>query len=223
MRGVLITFEGVEGSGKSTQAELLEAHLSGLGLAVIRTREPGGTPIGERIRDILLDNRHSEMHARTELLLYLASRNQHVREKLLPAIRAGRVVISDRYSESSLAYQGRGRDLTFRTVSRLDKFATAGLRPDLVIVVDVPTTVGRYRIAGAAPDRLESEPERFHESVRQAYLQLARRAPKRIKVVDGRKDRDALHAEIRGLVRDLLTRKGLARSERTKPDPQAVR
>ena len=164
VRGALITFEGVEGSGKSTQARLLHDALRSSGVDSLLTREPGGTPIGERIRAILLDPACKEMHAKTELLLYLASRNQHVQEKLLPELRAGKVVISDRYSESSFAYQGGGRDLTFRQVSRLNKCATTGLVPDLTIVVDVPPEVGAERMKGVPRDRLESEHREFHRS-----------------------------------------------------------
>jgi dTMP kinase len=209
MRGVLVTFEGVEGSGKSTQAELIYQALKARGVACLLSREPGGTPIGERIRDVLLDNRFQEMHARTELLLYLAGRNQHVHERLLPAIRQGIVAISDRFSESSLAYQGKGRELSFQVVTRLNKFATAGLRPDLVVLVDLPPGMGRDRMQGEARDRLEAEQEQFHERVRAAYLQLARRAPKKFRVFDGRKGRAELHEEIKHTVFGLLTRKGI--------------
>jgi len=212
MRGILITFEGVEGSGKSTQAELLLRDLQERGLPCLLSREPGGTPIGEKIRDILLDNQHREMHAKTELLLYLASRNQHVHEKLLPAIKQGIVVISDRFAESSLAYQGKGRDLSFRVVSRLNKFATAGLRADLIIVVDVPPEEGRARMKGATFDRLEAEQAQFHEQVREGYLQLARRAPKRIRVFDGRKPPAALHEEIKKAVLSVLNGKGIVKA-----------
>jgi dTMP kinase len=209
MRGALITFEGVEGSGKSTQAELLFDALRARGIECALTREPGGTPIGERIRDILLDPACAEMHARTELLLYLASRNQHVREKLLPALSQGKVVISDRYSESSYAYQGRARDLTMQRVSRLNKYATGGLIPDLTIVVDVPPEVGRERMKGETLDRLEAERQEFHCRVREAYLQLARRAPKRIRVLDGRRSQAELHNEVVNLVRRRLVQKGV--------------
>jgi dTMP kinase len=209
MRGALITFEGVEGSGKSTQAALLDRLLRAKGVDCILTREPGGTPIGERIRDILLDPACREMHARTELLLYLASRNQHVQEKLLPALRAGEVIISDRFSESSFAYQGWGRELTYQKVSRLNKYATGGLAPDLTIVVDVPPEVGRQRMKGEPRDRLESERAEFHCQVRDAYLQLVRRAPKRVRLVDGRKPQAELHQEIANLVVRLLVQRGV--------------
>lgn len=211
MRGVLITFEGVEGSGKSTQAEILCATLKRKGLACVLTREPGGTPIGERIRDILLDPACKEMHAKTELLLYLASRNQHVQEKLLPELRAGKVVISDRYSESSFAYQAAGRDLTLQKVSRLNKYATGGLVPDLTIVVDVPPEVGQERMKGETLDRLESERMEFHREVRDAYLALARRAPRRIKVLDGRKSQAELAKEVENLIVPKLVQKGVIR------------
>lgn len=212
MRGALITFEGVEGSGKSTQAELLFQMLRARSVDCVLTREPGGTLIGERIRDILLDPAGKEMHGKTELLLYLASRNQHVQEKLLPALRAGEVVISDRYSESSFAYQGRGRDLTLQKVSRLNKYATGGLVPDLTIVVDVPPEVGRERMKGEVLDRLESEQMEFHCRVRDAYLQLARRAPKRIKVLDGRRTQAELHREVANLVLPRLVQRGLMKN-----------
>jgi dTMP kinase len=212
MRGALITFEGVEGSGKSTQARLLHEALQSQGIDSILTREPGGTPIGERIRDILLDPACREMEARTELLLYLASRHQHVREKLLPALRAGKVVISDRYSESSLAYQGGGRALSFRLVGRLNKFATGGLAPDLTLVVDVPPEVGAERMKGAPRDRLESERREFHELVRESYLALARRAPGRMKVLDGHRPQSELAQQVANLVRRRLVQKGIVRA-----------
>ena len=214
MRGVLLTFEGVEGSGKSTQAELLFRTLRTKGVDCILTREPGGTPIGERIRDILLDPVGKEMHAKTELLLYLASRNQHVQEKLLPALRAGKVVISDRYTESSFAYQGLGRDLTLQKVGRLNKYATGGLVPDLTIVIDVPPEVGRERMKGETLDRLESERMEFHRRVRDAYLQLARRAPKRIKVLDGRRSQAELAQDVENLIRSKLVEKSVMRQYR---------
>jgi dTMP kinase len=212
VRGVLITFEGVEGSGKSTQAEKLAEHLLGLGLAVELSREPGGTPIGEQVREILLDPENRAMDGWTELFLYLASRNQHVMERLLPALRAGKVVVLDRYAESSVAYQGAGREIGAQPVTRLNRLATRTLRPDLTVLVDVPVRVGQERKSGGELDRLESERIEFHERVREGYLKLARRAPKRVRVVDGRRPQDELAAEIREMVRELLVRKGLLKS-----------
>lgn len=208
-RGVLITFEGVEGSGKSTQAQRLHDWLRSRGLGCVLSREPGGTRIGDRIRDILLDPANAAMDSRTELLLYLASRNQHVRELVLPALRAGRVVILDRYADSSVAYQGFGRGLGERLVARLNKFATAGIRPQLTLLVDVPVSLGQNRKAATQLDRLEQERVEFHERIRAGYLRLARRAAGRWRVLDGRRPADEIEKEIRGLVTELLTRKGI--------------
>ena len=209
MRGALLTFEGVEGSGKSTQAKRLVAWLAARGLDVLSSCEPGGTAIGDQIRATLLDPANRDMDGRTELFLYLASRNQLVREKVLPAIERGRVVVLDRYAESSVAYQGGGRELGFQVVSRLNKIATAALRPDLTILVDVPVEVGRSRKNGANLDRMERERVDFHERVRESYLRLARRAPKRVRLVDGTLPVDKLEMEIRCLVEVVLTRKGI--------------
>jgi dTMP kinase len=175
----------------------------------IFSREPGGTEIGERIREILLDPKNKKMHAKTELLLYLANRCQHSYEKLLPEIRNGNVVITDRFSDSSLAYQGKARDLSFKVVSRLNKFATFGLKPDLVILIDVPVEIGFARTKEKTLDRLEQEELKFHQTVRDGYRQLAKRAPKRIKVFDGTKPIEALQDEIKKLILDFLGKKGI--------------
>ncbi len=207
-RGVLITFEGVEGSGKSTQSERLAARLSELGVLCLASREPGGTEIGEAIRAILLDPRNEEMHGLTELFLYLASRNQLVRDRVLPALKEGKVVVLDRFGDSSTAYQGAGRGLGQRPVTRLNKLATADLRPNLTILVDVPVKVGRERKVSGVLDRLESEQVEFHERVRQGYLRLARRAPGRVKVVDGALPAEELERLVFCHVEELLKRKG---------------
>lgn len=211
MRGVFITFEGVEGSGKSTQAKRLARDLEQRGIDCILSREPGGTGIGESIRSLLLDPDNNLMDARTELFLYLASRNQHVREKVLPAVREGKVVVLDRYAESSVAYQGGGRGLGEKLVSRLNRLATAALRPDLTILVDVPIAVGRKRKRTAELDRVEQERVEFHERVRNSYLRMARRAPKRIRLLDGTKPEEELEAEVRNMVDELLSKKGIDR------------
>lgn len=205
--GLLITFEGVEGSGKSTQAELLKYYLESKGLEVVFSREPGGTEIGERIRDILLDPVCRQMEARTELFLYLASRTQHVREKILPALRAGKVVIVDRFADSSVAYQGYGRELGEKFVARLNKLATGGLKPDLTILVDVSIGVGYQRKKGGKLDRMEQEEVQFHERVRNGYRRLARRAPGRIKIIPGDREPMEIQREVQLLVDDLLERK----------------
>lgn len=202
--GLLISFEGVEGSGKSTQARLLYDRLKGAGYDCLLSREPGGTPIGEAVRTILLDPASAGMHARTELFLYLASRCQHVYQLILPALAAGRIVIVDRFSDSSLAYQGAGRGLGLRPVARLNKLATAGRRPDLTLVFDVPVGVGRDRKSAGVLDRLESERVEFHQRVRDAYLRIARRAPGRVKVLDGTMRPEELSVRVWGLVEKLL-------------------
>jgi len=207
MRGVLITFEGVEGSGKSTQAERLAKHLAALGVPCLVSREPGGTEIGEAIRSILLDPKNQKMNGLTELYLYLASRSQHVREKVMPALEAGKVVILDRFGDSSLAYQGAGRELGEKPVARLNKLATADLRPNLTVLVDVPVNVGQGRKASGVLDRLERERVEFHERVRQGYLRVARRAPGRFKIVDGTLPADELERLVFSHVEETLKRK----------------
>jgi len=208
-RGVLITFEGVEGSGKSTQAERLSKRLAALGVPCLFSREPGGTEIGEAIRATLLNPKHAEMHGLTELFLYLASRNQHVCEKVLPAISAGSVVVLDRFADSSAAYQGAGRELGDKFVARLNKLASAALKPDLTVLVDVPVSVGRKRKESDTLDRLEQERVEFHERVRNGYLRVARRAPGRFKVVDGTLPPEELERLVFRYVERLLKRKGI--------------
>lgn len=209
MRGLLIAFEGIEGSGKTTQAELLYNCLKEKSLPCILSREPGGSEIGEQIRKILLDTKNNKMHAKTELLLYLANRCQHVYEMIMPELQKGSVIITDRFSDSSLAYQGKARDLSFKVVSRLNKFAVFGLKPDLVILIDVPVQVGLERTQEKTLDRLEQEAIKFHEQVRKGYLQLAKKAAKRIKVLDGTKPIETLQEEINKLTVDFLKKKGI--------------
>ena len=206
-RGVLVSFEGVEGSGKSTQAERLVKRLARLDVTCLVAREPGGTDIGEAIRTILLDPKNKEMHGLTELFLYLASRNQLVREKVMPALAEGKVVILDRFGDSSTAYQGYGRELGEKLVARMNKLATAGLKPSLTLLVDVPIEVGQGRKAYGVLDRLERERVEFHERVRQGYLRVARRAPGRMKVLDGTLPADELERMIFSHVEELLKRK----------------
>ena len=209
MRGVLIAFEGIEGSGKTTQAELFHNFLKEKSIPCIFSREPGGTEIGEQIRKILLDTKNNKMHAKTELLLYLANRCQHVYEVIMPELKKGSVIITDRFSDSSLAYQGKARDLSFKVVSRLNKFAGFGLKPDLVILIDVPVQIGLERAKEKTLDRLEQEAIKFHEKVREGYLQLAKKAAKRIKVFDGTEPIKTLQEEINKLTVDFLKKKGI--------------
>jgi dTMP kinase len=188
-RGVLISFEGSEGSGKSTQIAHLAEHLQEVGREVISTREPGGTEIGEQVRNIIVHNsRGDEMCAETELLLFAASRAQLVREIIAPNLIRGVVVLCDRYIDSSTVYQGVARNLSRDPVQQINQFAIGNVLPDLTVVLDVPTTVSLARIkqrASDLPDRMERENIDFYKKVRDGYLVLARSLPRRFFVVDG--------------------------------------
>jgi dTMP kinase len=188
-RGMLVSFEGSEGSGKSTQIMHLAERLQELGLKVVSTREPGGTEIGEQIRNILVHNsKGDEMCAETELLLFAASRAQLVREVIAPNLMRGTVVLCDRYIDSSTVYQGVARNLSLDPVQQINQFAVGNVLPDLTIVLDVPTRVSLNRInlrASDLPDRMERENIAFYKKVRDGYLVLARSLPKRFFVVNG--------------------------------------
>lgn len=198
--GKLISFEGSEGSGKSTQLARLAAHLKKTGREVVTTREPGGTEIGEQIRNIIVHNsKGDEMCPETELLLFTAARAQVVREVIAPALRRGAVVLSDRYLDSSTVYQGLARNLAPGPVSTINRFAVGDIMPHLTIVVDVPVEVGQSRIqrrASGLPDRMERQNLVFFAKVRAGYLQLAEQSPDRIVVVDGTLSVDALEQKI---------------------------
>lgn len=178
MRGRFIALEGREASGKSTQAEILAQRLG-----AVLTREPGGTALGERVRSLLLDPKVTALDARAEALLMAADRAQHVTETISPALEAGRHVVTDRYSHSSLAYQGHGRGLPVEEVAWVSDWAAGGLAPDLVVLVDVPEDVARRRRVGS--DRFELEDEAFHRRVAEGYHQFAAEDPERWRVVDG--------------------------------------
>jgi dTMP kinase len=201
-RGVFITFEGSEGCGKSTQAKRLAARLEQAGLQVLSTREPGGTPIGEKIRDLLQFAPESfAMTAETELLLFEASRSQLVREIIRPALEQGSVVISDRFFDSTTVYQGVARKLEPDTVEKLNDFAVGGDRPDLTIVLDVDVATARARMLRRvrpvqALDRMEQEPVEFYERVGEGYRDLARREPARVRLLDGARSPDEIEDEI---------------------------
>lgn len=198
--GKLISFEGSEGSGKSTQISRLAAHLQKSGRDIISTREPGGTEIGEQIRSIIVHNsKGDEMCAETELLLFTAARAQLVREVIAPALVAGKIVLSDRYLDSSTVYQGIGRNLAADPVNQINRFAVGNVMPDLTIVIDVPTEVSLSRLkqrASDLPDRMERENIDFYKKVREGYLVLAKGMPERFVVVDGTKTEDVIEKKI---------------------------
>ena len=204
-RGVFITLEGGDGSGKTTQAELLRAWLSGQGRTVLRTREPGGPEVGLEIREIVLHHR-GDISARAEALLYAADRAHHVATVVRPALERGEVVIQDRYIDSSVAYQGVGRVLDPEAVRGLSEWATEGLAPDLTILLDLDADAARGRLDEARTryDRLEAEASEFHDRVRAAYLALAEAEPGRFLVVDAARPVDEIAGDIRDRVADLL-------------------
>jgi dTMP kinase len=193
-----ITFEGSEGCGKSTQVKRLAARFKKLGVPFLLTREPGGTPIGESIRDLLqFAPQSSAMTAETELLLFEASRRQLVHEVVRPALERGECVISDRFFDSTTVYQGAARKLDAKIVERLNAFAVADCIPDITFVLDVDVKTARSRMTGPRrPDRMEQQPDDFYERVRAGYRELPARNPKRIVLVDGSKSPDAIETEI---------------------------
>jgi dTMP kinase len=202
-RGVLIAVEGGEGAGKTTQARLLGIWLRDQGYDVVTTHEPGATKAGMRLRAILLDRESTGLSARAEALLYAADRAEHVASVIQPALRRGAIVITDRFVDSSLAYQGFGRALPAEEIARVNAWATGGLVPDLTIVLDVPADVGLGRFASPA-DRLESEPREFHERVRRGFRALAEAEPHRYLVIDGGQPQEAITKQLQDRVREIL-------------------
>jgi len=201
-KGIFIVLEGPDRSGKSTQAALLKEWLEDLGREVLVTREPGGTRLSEQIRAILLDPK-SEIEPMTELFLYETSRIKHTLEKILPALKAGKVLISDRYTLSTTAYQGYGRGLDLKTVETLNRIATLGLKPDVTIVFDIPDRVFAQREkTRPGRDRIEQAPDAFRRRVNRAYKLLARRPG--MTRVDGGRSVEAIQADIRARVAKLL-------------------
>ncbi len=198
--GKLISFEGSEGSGKSTQMARLASRLQAAGRSVLTTREPGGTEIGEQVRNILVHNlKGDEMCPETELLLFAASRAQHVRELIAPNLTKGVIVLCDRYLDSSTVYQGVARNLAADPVSQINRFAVGNAMPDLTFILDVPTKVSLARIkqrASDLPDRMERENIEFYEKVRAGYLLLAKSLPSRVVVIDGTQSEEAVAKKI---------------------------
>lgn len=202
-RGYFITFEGGEGCGKSTQAGRFEARLKAAGYSVLRLREPGGTRVGELVREMLLDPGNSTMDPRAELLLYEASRAQLVAEQIVPALEAGEIVVCDRFYDSTTAYQGYGRGLSLDDIDALNEIATGGLRPDLTILIDVEPALGISRATQHGADRLESEDIAFHRAVRDGFLAIATSEPDRVAVVDGNGTPDEVEARVLDAARTL--------------------
>lgn len=203
--GLFVAFEGGEGCGKSTQVPLLAAWLRGRGHEVRTTFEPGEGALGQAIRSIVLDPANTELSDRAEALLYAADRAQHVTSTVDPALSRGEIVISDRYVDSSLAYQSAGRGQPYAEIAHLSAWATRGLVPDLTVLLDVPAQVGLSRASGrAAADRLEAESQAFHERVRRSFLSLAAADPRRYLVLDATESSQTLAAKITVRVQELL-------------------
>ncbi|MBI5299427.1 MAG: dTMP kinase [Deltaproteobacteria bacterium] len=196
--GIFITFEGIEGCGKSTQIKLLENYLKSKGVPTLFTREPGGTAIGEKIRQVLLNKDFKEMHPITELLLYASARSQHVHQVILPALKGGKIVLCDRYADATKAYQGDARGIDKTLLKNIHKIATDNLQSTLTFLLDCPVEIG----LGRAQDRNRFEEEKvsFHKKVRKGYLEIAKAEPKRIKIIDATQTRDTVHQEIANYV-----------------------
>jgi dTMP kinase len=210
--GLFVAFEGIEGSGKSTHLRLLARSLREAGHDVVETREPGGTALGRALRDLLLSPSDTPPEPVTELLLYCADRAQHAAEVIRPALAAGRIVLCDRFSDSTIAYQGHGRGLDLDTVRGLDAHARGGLLPDLTFLLDCPAAVGlaRARARSGAGDRFEQEALAFHEAVRQGFHTLAAAAPERYHVVDSSAPAAEVSARILAAMVRVLDEQGAA-------------
>ena len=198
-RGKFITLEGIDGAGKTTHLDWLAEWLRAHGKNVVLTREPGGTPLGERLRELLLS--HS-MTPETETLLMFAARSEHIAQVIEPGLSAGRWVICDRFTDASYAYQGGGRGVRTERISALERWAQGELQPDLTLLFDVPVDVARKRLAGTAsrPDRFEREQGGFFDRVRSAYLERARSDPARVRVLDGNQSRDIVKKELEDIL-----------------------
>ncbi len=209
MKGLFITLEGGDGAGKSTQIRNIERFFRRKGLVVVHTREPGGTPISEKLRNILLDNENSEMDPVTEMMIYAASRAQNVREKILPAIERGDIVICDRFVDSSVAYQAYGRQLG-DMVEEVNRHATGGLVPDITFWMDIDPEAGKARAAKAGDlDRLELEKMDFHYRVYEGYRRIAEKDPDRVKRIDAADTVDNIRDHIYECLEELCRSKGI--------------
>ena len=212
---LFITFEGVEGSGKTTQIQRLKKYFSQKGISCKITREPGGCLIGEMVRKILLNPDHREMVPSSELLLYEASRAQHVEEVIKPFLKKGGVVLCDRFSDATLAYQGYGRKIDLKWIEHLNHLSSQGVKPDLTFLLDCPSDVGLKRalhrnrtLKQENEERFEKEKIQFHRRVRKGYLAIAKKEPRRVKVIDTRQGEEKVFEKIRKIVDDLIGSKG---------------
>lgn len=210
MKGAFLTFEGIDGCGKSTQLRLLASELRIRGFEVITTREPGGTPFGNRLREVLLDA-EEQVDPLAELLMFAADRAQHVRALVRPALEAGQIILSDRYADATVAYQGAGRGFSSRTIQQVVKLATDGLKPDLTLFFDLPVTESLMRTRqrhgeGVKVDRLDIEDVEFYTRVRKAYLEIAQAEPNRIQIIDASGAVEEIHVRVMEVVNEFFRR-----------------
>jgi dTMP kinase len=209
MSGRFVTVEGIEGAGKTSCLTFLRSRLEAAGKRVVQTREPGGTPLGEEVRDLLLDHRADGMTDDAELLLVFAARAEHVARVIRPALAAGDWVICDRFTDATYAYQGGGRGIENERIAVLEHWVQGNLRPDLTVVLDVPVDIGLARAgARSAPDRFESEQAAFHAAVRDTYLRIAAREPERVRLVDAARPLAAVQASLAQAIDGFLARVG---------------
>lgn len=203
-RAMFITLEGGEGAGKTTSIAFVRAFLEQAGKKVLVTREPGGTPLGEKIRSLLLEGRE-DMHADSELLLMFAARAEHLARVVKPALAAGTYVVCDRFTDATFAYQGGGRGVPATRIAALEEWVQQGLRPDLTLLLDIPVDQGLQRAGQrSAPDRFEREAHEFFERVRQSYLAIAAREPQRVKIIDASKDITQVEQQLRAVLESLV-------------------
>lgn len=205
IKGLFITFEGGEGSGKSTHSKRLAQELLSEGYEVVYTKEPGGTPLGERVRELLLEKDDINLSGKAELLLFEADRAQHVEECILPAIKEKRIVICDRFNMATFAYQGHGLGMDMELITELDRTATGGLEPDLTVLMDIDIKTGlRRATAGVGADRMEKRDTSFHERVRAGYLGIAREKQEQVKIISADKDIESTYAEVKRVIYDFI-------------------
>ena len=196
-KGRVITIDGVEGAGKSTQIKFICDYLEAKGVNVVLTREPGGTDLGEKIRELLLSTTTKSMHSDSELLLMFAARNEHIHHKIIPALEKGDWVLSDRFTDASYAYQGGGRGLDIERIEYLEHWVLKGFTPDMTLLLDIPVDLGMSRVESRGEkDRIELEELDFFERVRQAYIDRSEKYPQRIKLIDSSKSREHTSAQI---------------------------
>ena len=205
-KGKFITVEGGEGAGKSSNLSFIQSLLEAAGIEVVFTREPGGTDLGEDIRELLLGHKHTGMADDTELLMMFASRAEHLNRKIIPALQAGTWVLCDRFTDATYAYQGGGRNISFDRIAMLENWVQGDLRPDMTLLLDLPVETGLERARNRSePDRFESEKIEFFENVRSAYLKIAHNEPERVKVIDASKPLEEVQMQIKSVLSNIIS------------------